>query len=323
MSERRDLFMRAFNAKKDLSFDNPAYERWSRIFTFDTYESDIGDGDITVHSVLGGIARTGRALVASQGKGVVAGIREASWFLRKLDVAVDVLIDDGERVDPGDTLMSLEGPAELLLRTERTHLNLVQRMSGIATRTAHLIDLIKGAGIDCAIAATRKTPWPMLDKRAVVMGGGVSHRLGLEDAILIKENHLAELVSMGVHDPIKEALHRAWEAREQVRFIEIETTCRKEVLDAAKCFDSLQDGAQTIPCVLMLDNFSPAESTAIINELEHEGLKDSILLEGSGNITESNLLEHAATGVDVVSMGALTHSPRALDIHQLNKGCDE
>ena len=106
-------------------------------------------------------------------------------------------------------------------------------------------------------------------------------------------------------------------------WFQIETTCRKEVLDAAKCFDSLQDGAQTIPCVLMLDNFSPAESTAIINELEHEGLKDSILLEGSGNITESNLLEHAATGVDVVSMGALTHSPRALDIHQLNKGCDE
>lgn len=315
--------MRAFAATEDLSLENPAYERWARVFTFETYTSDVGDGDITVHSVLGGLARTGRALVTSQEKGIVAGIREASWFLRKVGLDVDARIDDGERVNPGDTLLSLKGSAEIILETERTHLNLVQRMSGIATRTAYLIDLLKGADIDCAIAATRKTPWPMLDKRAVVMGGGVSHRLGLGDAILIKENHLAELVSLGVQNPITEALQRAWRARERVRFIEIETTTKKEVLDAARCIDSLRDGVNTIPCVIMLDNFLPAEAAAIITELEREGLRESVLLEGSGNISESNLLEHAATGVDVVSMGALTHSPRALDIHQLNKGCDE
>jgi nicotinate-nucleotide pyrophosphorylase (carboxylating) len=314
--------MRAYAATKNLSLENPAYERWARVFTFDTYTSDVGGGDITVNSVLGGLARTGRALVTSREEGVVAGIREASWFLREVGVDVETRVDDGGRVNPGDTLMSLEGPAELLLKTERTQLNLVQRMSGIATRTAHLIDLVNGADIDCAIAATRKTPWPMLDKRAVVMGGGVSHRLGLGDAILIKENHLAELVSQGVQKPITEALHRAWRARERVRFIEIETTTRKEVLEAARCINTLQNGANTIPCVIMLDNFLPDDAIAIITELEDEGLRESVLLEGSGNINESNLLKHAATGVDVVSMGALTHSPRALDIHQLNKGCD-
>jgi nicotinate-nucleotide pyrophosphorylase (carboxylating) len=315
--------MRAFAATKDLSLENPAYERWARVFTFETYTSDVGGGDITVNSVLGGLSRRGRAIVTSRQEGVVAGIREASWFLRKVGVDVDVSIDDGEHVNSGETLMSLEGSAELLLETERTHLNLVQRMSGIATRTAHLIDLVKGADNDCAIAATRKTPWPMLDKRAVVLGGGVSHRLGLGDAILIKENHLAELVSQGVQKPITEALLRAWRAREQVRFIEVETTTRKEVLEAARCIYSLRDGTNTIPCIIMLDNFSPPEATAIISELEHEGLRESVLLEGSGNITESNILEHVTTGVDVVSLGALTHSPRALDIHQLNKGCDE
>jgi nicotinate-nucleotide pyrophosphorylase (carboxylating) len=168
------------------------------------------------------------------------------------------------------------------------------------------------------VVATRKTPWGLLDKRAVHLGGGGTHRLGLWDAILVKNNHLA-LLANREEDAARIAVERSWPARKSAAFIEVEVRSQQAAIAAAQAFWRVRESSRgepgaECPCLLLLDNMPPAQMTAIIADLLRNGLLDHVLTEASGNISESNIEEYATCGVDAISVGALTHSTRALDL---------
>ncbi len=193
----------------------------------------------------------------------------------------------------------------------------MQRLSGIASATRNLQELVHRHNPEAQVVGTRKTPWGLLDKRAVHLGGGGTHRLGLWDAILIKNNHLALLASRE-EDAVGIAVERAWPARKSAVFVEVEVRSQESAIAAAQAFRRVRGSPEDgdCPCLLLLDNMPPAKLSAIIAALDAQGLLDHVLTEASGNISESNVEEYAACGVDAISMGALTHSPRALDICQ-------
>jgi nicotinate-nucleotide pyrophosphorylase (carboxylating) len=172
-----------------------------------------------------------------------------------------------------------------------------------------LTDLLKG--YNTRVAATRKTSLKYLDKKAVFLGGGLTHRFGLWDSILIKDNHLEALKSEGVTGYIETAIAKASEFADKVGFIEIEVTSHEEAVRAARKFNDLR---LKKPCVVMLDNMTPTAIEGVIETLRKGGLYDSVLLEASGEITPENIREYARTGIDVVSLGYLTHSARILDM---------
>ncbi|MDH5701727.1 MAG: carboxylating nicotinate-nucleotide diphosphorylase, partial [Candidatus Bathyarchaeota archaeon] len=192
------------------------------------------------------------------------------------------------------------GDARTLLSIERTLLNLLTRMSGIATATSRLIEKVRSAGYKTRIACTRKVAPGLLyfDKRAVMLGGGDTHRLHLDDLIIVKDNHLIVVGDVG------EAVKRVREAVSFSKKIEIEVSTGGEALEAAKA------GAD----IVMLDNFSPQQIKNTMMLLDREGLRSKVLIEASGGINEQNVLKFAATGVDVLSLGEITDSVKALDM---------
>jgi nicotinate-nucleotide pyrophosphorylase (carboxylating) len=182
-------------------------------------------------------------------------------------------------------------------------------MSGIATETKRLSNLI--GDHETKIASTRKTLWRYLDKKAVYLGGGLTHRLGLWDSILIKDNHLQALRARGESKPVQKALTKAAKFAGRVDFIEIEVANQEEAWAAAKKFKQLR---LRKPCIIMLDNWTSTAIAQMIEKLRKTKLYDYVLLEASGNITPENIKEYAKTGIDVISLGYLTHSARILDM---------
>jgi nicotinate-nucleotide pyrophosphorylase (carboxylating) len=153
----------------------------------------------------------------------------------------------------------------------------------------------------------------LLDKRAIFLGGGGTHRLSLSDAILIKTNHL-RLAADGEVDGLPDAIRRAWQNRKSAAFFEVEVVTPEEALLAARALRDLQGAEGSCPCLLMLDNFSPEDAAAAVAALRNEDLHDAVLIEASGNVAEASLTAYAAAGVDAISIGALTHSCRVLDL---------
>jgi nicotinate-nucleotide pyrophosphorylase (carboxylating) len=284
--------------------------------------SDAGDGDLTAEA-LGLAEGRASAQVLAKEPGVAAGLEEFTWLLTRGDIAVKPLKTDGAAIERGDVLAEMEGQRGSLLSCERTVLNLLQRMSGIATMTRRLQEQVQRRNPETFVVATRKTPWGLLDKRAVHLGGGGTHRLGLGEAILVKNNHLA-LLAAGEQEAVGPAIERAWAFRDQAAFIEIEVRGAESAVAAAQAFRRLREKDSSFqarpevraicPCLLLLDNMSPERVRGTLHALQAEGLRDEVLVEASGTITESNLEEYASCGADALSMGALTHSPRALDI---------
>jgi nicotinate-nucleotide pyrophosphorylase (carboxylating) len=163
---------------------------------------------------------------------------------------------------------------------------------------------------------TRKTPWGLLDKRALHLGGGGTHRLGLGDAILVKNNHLA-LLANREEEAAAIAVRRAWDLRASAVFIEIEVRSKAAAVAAAEAFRELREkDCPTCPCWLLLDNTPPDQIKDILQKLRADDLLEHVLIEGSGNISEENAEAYAESGVDAISSGALTHSARALDLSQ-------
>jgi len=262
-------------------------------------EEDVGQGDITTALAVSSGTIVEAEVVAKEA-GVIAGIEEALTFLESLKLQAEALVTDGSRIEEKTIIMKIVGDARTLLSTERTLLNLLTRMSGIATTTNRLIKKVRGAGYKTRIACTRKVAPGLLyfDKRAVMLGGGDTHRLHMDDLVLIKDNHLA--IIGNVADAVKKV-------RNVVSFskkIEVEVTDVKEALVAAKA------GAD----IVMFDNFSPQQVKEAVALLEREGFRSKVLIEASGRITERNILEYAATGADVLSLGELTDSVKALDM---------
>jgi nicotinate-nucleotide pyrophosphorylase (carboxylating) len=260
---------------------------------------DIGQGDVTSSAVVPAEC-TAEAEVIARAKGTVAGVDEALILAEVLGLQVDAEVEDGDEVAKDQVLLRLWGDAATILALERTLLNLLSRMSGIATATKGLTQRIKKAKLKTRIAATRKSAPGLLyfDKKAVIIGGGDAHRLHLDDMLLIKDNHLVLAGSL------ENALKLAKRNVSFSKKIEVEVTNSADALKAAKL------GAD----IVMLDNFSPAQVKEAVFLFEKEGFSGKVLLEASGGISSENLLDYAETGVDLISLGELTHSVKALDI---------
>ncbi len=262
-------------------------------------EEDLGQGDIsTLLTVPSGTIV--EAEVVAKESGVIAGIGEALAFLESFGFQVRVIVSDGSKVEKKTTVLEMVGDARTLLSIERTILNLMTRMSGIATATSRLIKKVRSAGYKTRIACTRKVAPGLLyfDKRAVMLGGGDTHRLHLDDLIIVKDNHLA------VVEDVAGAVKRVREAVSFSKRIEIEVSTENEALEAAKA------GAD----IIMLDNFSPHQIKNTLVLLDKKGLRGKVLIEASGGINKRNIIEFAATGVDILSLGEITDSVKALDM---------
>jgi nicotinate-nucleotide pyrophosphorylase (carboxylating) len=261
-------------------------------------EEDIGQGDITAQAVIPPNLKV-KAVVVAKDDGVAAGIEEALVLGEYLGLKAKATVADGDNIGNNQVLMEISGDAQTILSAERTMLNLLSRMSGIATATRMLTQKLQKTGSKARIAATRKSAPGLLyfDKKAIVIGGGDPHRLHLDDMVLIKDNHIAIVGS--VEEAVKKAKSKASFAKK----IEVEVTTEQDAIKAAKA------GAD----IIMLDNFAPQRAEAAAEMLEKAGF-GKVLLEVSGNITGKNLLEYGAAKVGIISLGALTHSVEALDI---------
>ncbi len=260
---------------------------------------DVGEGDVTSAAIAPSEC-TAQAEVIAKSDGIVAGVEEAAILAESLGLQVNLEVVDGDKVMKGEVIMAVSGDAGTILTVERTMLNLLSRMSGIATATNILTEKIRKAHLKTRIAATRKSALGMLyfDKKAVVVGGGDSHRLHLDDMILIKDNHV--IVAGSLENAIKLANQNASFSKK----IEVEVTKPTDAVKAAKL------GVD----IVMLDNFSPEQIVEAMGLLQKAGLEGKVLLEASGGITSENLLAYAAAGVNLISLGELTHSVKALDI---------
>ncbi len=260
---------------------------------------DIGLGDVTSAVVVPSGCKTDADVVAKS-EGIVAGVEETSILAESMGLKVNAKVTDGSTLSKGKIIMRLSGDAATILTLERTLLNLLSRMSGIATATHALVGKIHKARFKTRVTATRKTAVGLLffDKKAVVVGGGDSHRLHLDDMVLIKDNHIA------IAGSLEEAMKRARRNASFSKKIEVEVTSSTDALLAAEL------GAD----IVMLDNFSPAKIKKAVALLEKSGFAGKVILEASGGITSENLLDYAAAGVDLVSLGELTHSVKSLDI---------
>jgi nicotinate-nucleotide pyrophosphorylase (carboxylating) len=260
---------------------------------------DVGQGDVTTTAVVTSGLTVEAAVVAKE-DGVAAGIEEAVILAESLALKAEATIADGEALKKGEVIIRMSGDARTILSAERTILNLLSRMSGIATATRKLVEQLEKVNATAKIAATRKTAPGLLyfDKKAVVVGGGDPHRLHLDDLVLIKDNHVK--VAGNVENAVKKAKLNVSFTKK----IEVEVSNGEDALAAAST------GAD----IIMLDNLSPKQIRQTVEALKKAGFFGKILLEASGGINAQNLLEYAATQVDVLSMGELTHSTKALDM---------
>lgn len=262
-------------------------------------EEDVGQGDITTLLTVPSETIVEAEVIAEE-SGVIAGIEEALTFLESFGLQVNILVSDGSKVKPKTAILRIVGDARTLLSIERTLLNLLSRMSGIATVTSRLVEKVRKAGYKTRVACTRKVAPGLsyFDKRAVMIGGGDTHRLHLDDMILVKDNHLA------IIGDLSKAVKKVREAVSFSKKVEVEVSTMEDALKAAEA------GVD----IVMLDNFTPEQAERTLEVLKKRRLRNKVLVESSGGITEKNMLEFAATGVDIISLGEITDSAKAFDM---------
>ena len=301
-----------------LTLENPAYLGVLRSLLDALLVPDLTPRDLTV-AALGIKSRAAAAQVLAREPGVAAGLEEYAYMLRQRGVKVTLKKEDGDIFQTGDVMLRAEGGENRLLSLERVGLNLLQRMCGIATATQRLQERARRQCSATRIVGTRKTPWGLLDKRAIHLGGGGTHRLGLGDGIVVKNNHLA-LLARREEQAAPLAVEKAWKSRRRAPFIEVEVRSEEGALAAAHAFKRLRAEAPSAtreyPCLVMLDNLMPDDVRHIIVAMRREKVWEGTLVEASGGITETNMELYAATEVDAISLGTLTHSVRALDLSQ-------
>ncbi|PCH80861.1 MAG: nicotinate-nucleotide diphosphorylase (carboxylating) [Hyphomicrobiales bacterium] len=253
-------------------------------------------GDITTLATIPEEARA-EAVIRARHQGVVAGMEfvRSSFSQTGPGVTIDFKMNDGAVIQPNDIFAVIRGPAQIILSAERVALNYLGHLSGIATATAKFVDRIKGT--HARITCTRKTTpgLRLLEKKAVIHGGGINHRMDLASGMLIKENHIEGSGS------ISDAIHACFQYNRDV-WVEVECETQDEVKEAV----------QVCPDIILLDNMTP-EQVRLCRQL----VPDSILLEASGNITLDNARLYAETGVNRIAIGAITHSATALDLSML------
>ncbi len=256
-------------------------------------EEDLNDiGDITSDSLFN--LETSKARIIVKEDGIVAGVEEAKKIFQKLKVTIEFLSNDGNFVNKNNIIAELNGKVKSILKGERLVLNILGRMSGIATKTKKFVDIVKKIDPNVTIAATRKTTpgFRKYEKKAVVIGGGEPHRMGLYDAIMIKDNHLSIIGSVEVAiQTIKQKIDK---------IIEIEVENEEDAIKAAEF------GAD----VIMLDNFRPESAKKTVEKIRK--INSEILIEISGGITQGNIQEYASFA-DRISLGCITHSVKNID----------
>lgn len=259
---------------------------------------DLSQGDVT-SEILIPLDLIGKAYVLIKEEGVIAGLEVAEKVFKRInsDLKVAILIKDGTVVKPGDIAANVSGAVISILKAERTAINFIQKLSGVATTTSKYVAKVRGLKTD--IVDTRKTTPGMrlLEKYAVRIGGGKNHRLHLGDGILIKDNHLVALRAMGLS--LKEIVAKAKKNAPKGIWVEVEATNAQEAIEAAAA------GADMV----LLDNMPPEEMKRVVG-----ALSGKVKIEASGGITLDNVRAAALSGVDMISVGALTHSTKALNV---------
>ena len=264
-----------------------------------SFAEDIGDGDHTTLCCIPADA-VGKSRLIIKEDGILAGVEVAKEVFRRFDdtLQVEVLIGDGSPVKVGDIAMVVTGKVQSLLQTERLMLNIMQRMSGIATMTHKYQQALIDAGTKTCVLDTRKTTpgMRMLEKEAVKIGGGTNHRIGLFDMILLKDNHVD--FAGGIHNAISRAKEYCKKNGKNLK-IEIEV----------RNFKELEEALLEKPDRIMFDNFTPEDTVKAVEIVNHQCETES-----SGGITFDNMIPYAKAGVDFISFGALTHSVKGLDM---------
>ncbi len=315
---RRQLIEKCFQRGEQLTIADTAYREGVNQFLSWLIANDHIENDVTTKAL--NLQHRTKATVQAKQTGILAGLEEVLFLLQQYpEITVEVAAKDGATLTKGQTILTLSLDVGELLRLERTVLNVIGRLSGIATQTNHLIKLFQQNPEAPLIAGTRKTPWMMLDKKGVYVGGGLTHRLSLSDSILVKDNHLAAFQKQsnipGVEQTIPSAIELLVQASTQRGFFEIEVETPEQGRAALSAFETvLQNTAQQSAMVVMLDNFGPVPAAEFINEARNSPVYERVLFEASGDITEETIPSWAKTGVDVVSLGALTHSVKIFNV---------
>lgn len=265
-------------------------------------EEDVRSGDITTRLTVPE-ETTALATIYAKERSVLAGLEEVAAIADFSGLTYEILAYEGNWVDPQQPVMRLKGSAWTLLTIERVCLNIVQRMSGIATKVYNMVSAAREENPTIKIAATRKTTpgFRFFEKRAVVVGGGDTHRYALDDMVLIKNNHIT--AAGGVRAAVTAA-------REKISF-------SKKVSCEARTLQEVQEAIGAGADIILLDNFKPKDIGGLVEVLKADGTRDKVILEVSGGVDEDNVRDYAKSGVDVLSSGALTHSYKSSDFNML------
>lgn len=268
---------------------------------------DIGQGDLTSQYTVDEGLKSSSQIICKSEIAVVAGLEEAKIIFEICNCDSKALVNDGDIVKRGIRVMKINGNTRAILKAERTALNLIMRMSGIATDTKKFVDIVKTVSKDIKVMGTRKTAPGLryFDKKSIKLGGGHSHRNTLDELILIKDNHLA--VSTSIQSAISNARLKAGKNM----MIECEVSNKKSSVEAIK------SGAD----IIMLDNFTPEMAQKTISYLRKSGLREKVLIEISGGVNISNIKDYALALPDMISIGSLTHSSNSIDF-SMNMGYD-
>src|SRR3712207_1148515 len=261
----------------------------------DFLQEDIGTGDITSNNIIPADLKARAEIISKSRLAVVCGLEEASMLFDMCGCDSEILVEEGSKVLKGTAVLNVSGHARAILKAERTVLNIIMRMSGIATETRRLTDLAKGI----TILATRKTAPGLryFDKKAVVLGGGGAHRMSLDDMALIKDNHLA--LSSDIVKTIRSV-------RENVGS-SIKVECEARTKEEALAIVSAEAD------IVMLDNFTPKQAEQTIRQIRRRGSRKTVMIEISGGITDKNIIDYRRAKPDFISIGYITHSSKSAD----------
>ncbi|MDX9752762.1 MAG: hypothetical protein RBU29_02305 [bacterium] len=333
---RKEMAENLYHYRDSYSLNNPLYRTTVIAFMNEMLGEDLSEaGCITARAIFKPTDR-GEAVITAKEPGILAGLKEVCLLMDTFQdkMRYRVADENGRLVQDGDMLRGdeqpivyLTGNAITILEIERTVLNILQRMSGIATEVHELQKMITDSGSISRLAATRKLQWGRLDKKAFITGGGYSHRRGLYDTMMIKDTEIDFLHYVDPVQPgedaesrrlrwVMQSIERCWEGRHLSMGLIVEVQTQKEALLVAKELNRLQ-GDGYYPCSIMLDNFTPEEITETLTMCKLNGTYDGVLFESSGNIFARRIVDYAQTNVDVISVGRPTHSTDVLDIHMV------
>ena len=298
--KRHILIKEFWDRSKYLNVNNDKYKNYVQKFFKDKLEQDMGSGDITTNSLISKNKNI-KAYVIVKEQGILAGMEEVSLLINKFKIKK--FKKDGDKIKNNDKILEIYGNARKILLYERTMLNILQRMSGIATLTNNSKKLVN----KCLIAGTRKTLFPLFDEKALSVGGALTHRLDLGSAVLVKDSHLEVL-----NDNIKKAVILA-SKNKKTKYVEIEVKNEKEALEAAETIINLNSKKMF---AIMFDNMKASMIKNTIKKINNklQNKKNIILFEASGGINRKNIKEYSKTGVDIISLGILTHSVKVFDM---------